>query len=193
MGLGPYALVGLVVAMRLLAGISLVGAGLVLGIVISDGRVSRAKNETLEVIAAWDKYRADRIEAGLKQVEWNITLERNHSADTQENVDEYQMSESVRIALHRADLAVADRLRIEADQRAARYRAQAQAGAAACSDLADRHAALDQHIIRGADVVARLRDDLARRDGEVKLLLQQVMIDRALCDPAEILDPWPAS
>lgn len=177
--------------MKLTLGASLAaaGAGLLLGIIISDGRVSRAKHETLEVIAAWDKYRADRIEAGLKQVEWNITLERSHSADTQENMDEYQMSESVRIALHRADLAVADRMRIKADQRAARYRAQAQAGAAACSDLADRHAALDRHVVRGADVVARLRDDLARRDGEVKLLLQQVMIDRALCDPAEILDP----
>ena len=45
-----------------------------------------------------------------------------------------------------------------------------ETGAAACRDLADRHAALDAHVVRGAGVVAGLGADLERRDAEVALL-----------------------
>ena len=116
--------------------------------------------------------RADETKTALK--------ESTHAADTSKNSEEFTTSQPVRDAIARADLAIADRLRIGAERRAATYRAQAQSNAAACSDLADRHAALDAHVVRGAGVVAGLGADLERRDAEVVLLRKQVDTERAL-------------
>lgn len=116
--------------------------------------------------------RADETKTALK--------ESTHAADTSKNSDEFTTSQPVRDAIARADLALADRLRIGAERRAATYRAQAKSNAAACSDLADRHAALDAHVVRGAGVVAGLGADLERRDEEVVLLRKQVDTERAL-------------
>ena len=116
--------------------------------------------------------RADETQTALK--------ESTHAADTSKNSDEFTTSQPVRDAIARADLALADRLRIGAERRAATYRAQAKSNAAACSDLADRHAALDAHVVRGAGVVAGLGADLERRDEEVVLLRKQVDTERAL-------------
>ena len=116
--------------------------------------------------------RADETKTALK--------ESTHAADTSKNSDEFTTSQPVRDAIARADLALADRLRVGAERRAATYRAQAQSNAAACSDLADRHAALDAHVVRGAGVVAGLGADLERRDAEVVLLRKQVDTERAL-------------
>ncbi len=169
------------VKLALGAALAAAGAGLALGIVMSDGRVKKAQAQADRIQAAWDKQNLDRAEAALKVVSDDLLRIQKHGADTQENVDEYQMSEMVRDVVHRSELAAADRLRIDAERRAATYRAQAIAGAAACSDLADRHAALDAHVVRGTEVVAGLRGDLARRDGEVRLLRNQIDIDRAAC------------
>lgn len=76
------------------------------------------------------------------------------------------------------------RLRLDAERRAATYRAMSEASAAACSDLADRHATLDRQLVEGVAVVADLRGDLDRRDAEVRLLRRQIDADRAL-SPAE--------
>lgn len=108
--------------------------------------------------------------------------ESTHAADTSKNSDEFTISQPVRDAIARADLAFAERMRLGAERRAATYHAQAQADAAACRDLADRHAAFDAHIVRGAGVVAGLREDLGRRDAEVKLLRGQIDADRALLE-----------
>lgn len=108
--------------------------------------------------------------------------ESAHAQATQENSDAFTTSQPVRDAIARADLALADRMRVGAERRAATYRAQAQASAAACSDLADRHAALDAHVVRGAGVVAGLGSDLERRDAEIVLLRRQVDIERALME-----------
>jgi hypothetical protein len=106
-----------------------------------------------------------------------------HATSTQENSDEFTTSQPVRDAIARADLARVDRLRVDAERRAATYRAQAQADAAARSDLADRHAAFDRHIVEGAAVVAEHRAALARRDAEVVLLRRQIDTERALLEP----------
>lgn len=106
--------------------------------------------------------------------------ESTHAANTSKNSDEFTTSQPVRDAIARADLALADRLRTDAERRAATYRAQAQSNAAACGNLADRHAALDAHIVDGAAVVGALRSDLARRDAEVAMLRKQVDTERAL-------------
>ena len=116
--------------------------------------------------------RADETQTALK--------ESTHAANTSKNSDEFTTSQPVRDAIARADLALADRLRTDAERRAATYRAQAQSNAAACSNLADRLEAFDRHIVEGASVVAEHRQALVRRDSEVKLLRGQIDADREL-------------
>ena len=116
--------------------------------------------------------RADENQTALK--------ESTHAADTSKNSDEFTTSQPVRDAIARADLALADRLRTDADRRAATYRAQAAACTTASSGIADRLEAFDRHIVEGATVVAEHRQALTRRDSEVKLLRGQIDADRAL-------------
>lgn len=122
----------------------------------------------------------DQAETGLKSERETGNRERQHAVDTQKASDEFTQKQPGRDAQLRADLGRAERLRLDAERRAATYRAQAQANAAAGIDLADRLEAYDRHIVEGVEVVARLRGDLARRDDEVVLLSRQVLVERAL-------------
>ena len=119
-------------------------------------------------------------EQGLKAEVETRNRERRHAESTQKASDEFTQKQPVRDAQLRADLDRAKRLQLDAERRAATYRAQAQANAAAGSGLADRLEAFDRHIVEGVEVVARLRGDLAKRDDEVVLLNRQVEIERAL-------------
>lgn len=121
-----------------------------------------------------------RATAALNRERRNTGLTLDHTKATQENSDAFTTSQPVRDAIHRADLAVSERLRLGAEQRAATYRAMSQASAAACRDLADRHAALDRHVVAGTAVVAGLRSALVQRDAEVALLRGQIDADRVL-------------
>jgi hypothetical protein len=161
-----------------------IAAALALGalLLVQTGRLhtEQTQHQTLKTTVAQDLEK--RTGAALKDEQRTGTKERTHAASTQENSDEFTISQPVRDAIARADLAVAERMRLGAERRAATYRAQAQADAVACRDLADRHAAFDAHIVRGAGVVAGLRADLGRRDAEVKLLRGQIDADRALLE-----------
>ena len=106
--------------------------------------------------------------------------ESTHAADTLKNSDEFTISQPVRDAIARADLARVERLRTDAERRAATYRAQAQADSAARSGLADRLEAFDHQLVEGVAVVGELRTTLIRRDAEVVLLRKQVDTERAL-------------
>ena len=119
--------------------------------------------------------RADEIQTASK--------ESTHAADTSKNSDEFTTSQPVRDAIARADLALADRLRTDAERRAATYRAQAAACTTASSGIADRLEAFDRHIVEGVAVVAEHREALTRRDAEVVLLRGQIDTDRALMAP----------
>lgn len=121
-----------------------------------------------------------RATAALKHEAATSLKEFGHAAATQENSDAFTLSAPVRDAIARADAARADRLRTDAERRAATYRAMAEAGATACRNLADRHATLDRHVVEGVAVVGALRSDLVRRDAEVVLLRRQIDVDRAL-------------
>jgi hypothetical protein len=118
--------------------------------------------------------RADETNTALK--------ESTHAANTSKNSDEFTTSQPVRDAIARADLALADRLRTDAERRAATYRAQAAACTSASSGIADRLEAFDRHIVEGAGVVAEHRQALVPRDAEVKLLRGQIDADRELID-----------
>ena len=116
--------------------------------------------------------RADETKTALK--------ESTHAADTSKNADEFTMSQPVRDAIARADLALSDRLRTDAERRSATYRAQAHACTTASSGIADRLEAFDRHIVEGASVVAEHGQALRQRDAEVVLLRGQIEADRAV-------------
>ena len=116
--------------------------------------------------------RADEIQTASK--------ESTHAANTSKNSDEFTTSQPVRDAIARADLARAERLRTDAERRAATYRAQAQACTTASGGIADRLEAFDRQLVEGVAVVGELRADLVRRDAEVVLLRGQIDADRVL-------------
>lgn len=123
-----------------------------------------------------------RATAALKHEAATSLKEFGHASQTQENSDAFTISQPVRDAIARADVARADRLRAGAEGRAATYRQMAAAGAAACGDLADRHEALDRHVVEGTRVVGELGAALGQRDAEVVLLRRQIDVDRALME-----------
>ena len=116
--------------------------------------------------------RADEIQTASK--------ESTHAANTSKNSDEFTTSQPVRDAIARVDVARAERLRTDAERRAATYRAQAQACTTASGGIADRLEAFDRQLVEGVAVVGELRADLVRRDAEAVLLRKQVDTERAL-------------
>ena len=106
--------------------------------------------------------RADEIQTASKEL--------THAANTSKNSDEFTTSQPVRDAIARVDVARAERLRTDAERRAATYRAQAQACTTASGGVADRLEAFDRQLVEGVAVVGELRADLVRRDSEVNLL-----------------------
>lgn len=103
-----------------------------------------------------------------------------HAASTLENSDAFTKTQPARDAVARSDFDRVKRLQLDAERRAATYRAQAQADAAARGDLANQLEAFDRHIVEGARVVAEHREAIARRDAEVVLLHGQMMTERAV-------------
>lgn len=124
-----------------------------------------------------------RATATLKVEQQAAAKESTHAQQTQEVSDAFTTSQPVRDALHRADLARVERLRLDQARRAATYRAMAQTCVAASSGIADRLATFDAHLVEGVEVVGDLRATVARRDAEVVLLRGQIDADRALMTP----------
>ncbi|WP_313332164.1 hypothetical protein [Comamonas sp.] len=131
---------------------------------------------------------ATRAEAARTDETQTAIKESKHAEDTIYNADRLANLKTGIDVDVRAELARAERLHRDTDSRAATYRAQAQADAAARSDLADKAAALDRQLAQGLGVVASLGGDLRRRDAEVAALCDQVNIERRLSgddsDPA---------
>ena len=126
-----------------------------------------------------------RSEAARADESKTAGKESTHAAATMENSDAFTTSQPVRDAIARADLALADRLRTDAERRAATYRAQAAACTTSSSGIADRLEAFDRHIVEGAAVVGEHRQALIRRDAEIALLRGQIDADRALMVESE--------
>lgn len=133
-----------------------------------------------DIRAQYTQANLKRSEAARADETLTAGKESAHAKSTQENSDEFTTSQPVRDAIARVDVARAERLRTDAERRAATYRAQAQADAAARGDLADRLEAFDRQLVEGVAVVGELRADLVRRDAEVVLLRGQIDADRAL-------------
>ncbi len=159
-----------------------IAAALVLGglLLVQTGRLHSEQLAHQKLITATTQATLKRSEAARADEIQTASKESTHAADTSKNSDEFTTSQPVRDAIARADLALADRLRTDAERRAATYRQIATACTTASSGIADRLEALDAHIVRGAGVVAGLGADLERRDAEVALLRGQIDADRAL-------------
>lgn len=138
----------------------------------------RTAHNALKLQVAQDLQK--RTAAVLADEQHTAAKETTHATATQEISDAFTTTQPERDAAVRSDLDRVDRLRVAAERRAATYRAQAQANAAACGDSADRLAAFDRQLVAGVGVVAALRGDLGRRDAEVVLLRGQIDADRAL-------------
>ena len=162
---------------------AIAAGGLLLAQTVRLHNEQRAHDKLKVTVAQDDKARTDAARADETQT---ALKESTHAANTSKNSDEFTTSQPVRDAIARADLAIADRLRTDAERRAAAYRAQAAACTTASSGIADRLEALDRHIVEGAGVVAEHRQALGRRDAEVVLLRKQIDTDRALMS-----EPYP--
>ena len=136
-------------------------------------KVAECKTEQAQGVAT-------RAEAARTEETQTAIKESKHAQDTIYNADRLaNLKTGIDIDV-RAELARAERLHRDTDSRSATYRAQAQADAAARSDLADHAAALDRQLAEGVGVVASLGGDLRRRDAEVAALCGQVNIERRL-------------
>ena len=159
-----------------------IAAALVLGglLLVQTGRLHSEQLAHQKLITATTQATLKRSEAARADEIQTASKESTHAADTSKNSDEFTTSQPVRDAIARADLALADRLRTDAERRSATYRAQAAACTTASSGIADRLEAFDRHIVEGASVVAEHRQALGRRDAEVVLLRGQIDADREL-------------
>jgi len=136
-------------------------------------RIAELRADHMRALAA-------RAEAARKDEAHTAQLESKHARDTIYNADQLAAFKTGIDVDVRAELARAERLHRDTDSRAATYRAQAQADAAARSDLADKAAALDRQLAQGLGVVAELGGHLRRRDAEVAALCSQVNTERRL-------------
>ncbi|WP_148293258.1 hypothetical protein [Comamonas sp. B-9] len=123
---------------------------------------------------------AARAEAARTDETQTAIKESKHAQDTIYNADSLAAFYTGIADVQRRELAYAERVQRGAASRAATYNAQAQADAAARSDLADKTAALDRQLAEGLGVVAELGGHLRRRDAEVAALCDQVNIERRL-------------
>ena len=156
---------------------AIAAGGLLLAQTVRLHNEQRAHDKLKVTVAQDDKARTD---SALKHETKTALKESTHAANTSKNSDEFTTSQPVRDAIARADLALADRLRTDAERRSATYRAQATACTTASSGIADKLEAIDRQLVEGVAVVGDLRTDLVRRDAEVVLLRKQIDTDRAL-------------
>ncbi|WP_312836435.1 hypothetical protein [Comamonas sp.] len=163
--------------------IKLILAAIITALAFSAGWVVKgwqASKTIAELRAEQSQGQATRAEAARADETETAIKESKHAQDTIYNADRLANLKTGIDVDVRAELARAERLHRDTDSRAATYRAQAQADAAARSDLADKAAALDRQLAQGLGVVASLGGDLRRRDAEVAALCGQVNIERRL-------------
>lgn len=139
----------------------------------SDANISEMKAERANE-------KAGKASADLIEQQKTAKLESKHAQDTIYNADTLVSLKTGIADIQRRELGYFERVQLSADSRAATYRAQAQADAAARSDLANIAEALDGRVTAGLGVVAKLQGRLGERDAEVATLCEQVNIERAL-------------
>lgn len=136
--------------------------------------------EHRDLIAKVAQDKQAREKAAREAVEANQTKQDTHATASQENASELLETLSRQRDAALAAATRSERLRSDADKRAATYRAMRETDAAACRALVDRYEALDRNTVAGIGLVDQLREVVERRDAEVKALMGQITADRAL-------------
>ena len=157
---------------------------LALGVLLL-GQTVRLHGEQLahrDLIASTARASEAHMGAVLTDERATAANESTHANHTLEASDVFTQGQPARDDALRLDLSRAERLRIDAERRAATYRAQAQADDAARRGLADRLETLDRHIVEGVQVVGELRAVVDKRDAEVVLLRSVIDADRQLLE-----------
>lgn len=127
-----------------------------------------------------ERDRQARTAAALKAVNDKAAKKETHATASQENASELLETLSRQRDAALAAATRSERMRNDADKRAATFSAMRETDAAACRDLVDRYEALDRNTVEGIAVVDQLRSAVERRDAEVKALMGQITADRAL-------------
>ena len=160
--------------------------GLVFGGVASwQVQTWRLGTEVAQVQTREAEGKANRAEAARADETQTAQLESKHAKDTIYNSDRLASLKTGIAVDVRSELERAHRLQLNADGRAATYRAQAEADATARRNLADKAAALDASLAEGVGVVADLGGALKQRDAEVAALCGQVNTERSLSGDAD--------
>ena len=155
--------------------------GLVFGGVASwQVQTWRLGTEVAQVQTREAEGKANRAEAARADETQTAQLESKHAKDTIYNSDRLASLKTGIAVDVRSELERAHRLQLNADGRAATYRAQAEADATARSALADKASALDTSLAEGRVVATELGGALKQRDAEVAALCDQVNIERGL-------------
>lgn len=109
-----------------------------------------------------------------------LEREKAHAEESRQIRSDLQSQEAAYaadVSRLRADYAVSLR---DSEQRAARYRAVAEAGPDQCRSLAGYTAQLDGSLVEGRAVVEELRSTLELRDSQLRLVGSQLLSDRQL-------------
>jgi hypothetical protein len=157
-----------------------IAGGLIAIAGVQTWRLHSLETEYAQLEASVATGKAARATAYAADSDKTAGKEQAHAQTTQGVLDVFTQGQGQRDAALSNDLQRARRLLNASEQRAAGYRAQAEAGAVACSRLADRSAALDRQLAEGLGVVSDLRGVVDRRDAEVVLLRGVIDADRAL-------------
>ena len=133
-----------------------------------------------QVQQQWDTEKATYKKAMDTLKDEYAKLESKVRIDNQRNSDELAEKETAHaVALAQLNLEYAGRMQL-AEQRADRYKRQAQGGAAEQADLARHAAELDRSLEQGRRLVAELSATLRQRDDQLRAVSQQLINDRKL-------------
>lgn len=148
-------------------------------------RVANAKRETSAVRAEFDRIGRERAEDLAKYRQEKADLAAAHAAAQQETVDEYQ--KKLRLANDRVNerSAMVGRLRAQLAEFASISRTPADSDSAVLQRAGDRLQTLGGLLAEGSELLAEGVAIIERRDAEVKLLVDQIRVDRAACAPKQ--------
>lgn len=117
-----------------------------------------------------------------ERIATNETAHRRASQLISEQLSDIREDNAATVAALRSGFAL--RLR-QSDDRAAVYQRLSNAGTSDRADLASHAAELDRSLEQGRLLVGELRSTVAERDGQLRLLGQQLSADRKLINDTE--------
>ena len=149
---------------------------------VQEFRIAKIEAELADTKGTLATERANADRAAREWAEQKAVLQAQHAADQQELQDDWTREKARMDERRRTDAADLARLRNKLAAFTARGGDAGQADAAPVERAADRLEALGGLFAEGLELLVEGRDIVERRDAEVKLLIEQIRIDRAACE-----------